>query len=74
MSMPAWMAKYPCESCGTGYGNCSEGWRSNLMCCSGCSHPTLPTRDRWTVDELIEMWAGKDMPTNVRQYIEAARR
>lgn len=76
MSMPEWMAKYPCPSCGVGYGNCREFAQVSLMCCTDCSHPghkaALP--NAWTISELEEMWAGREMPDHVLFKITELRR
>jgi hypothetical protein len=70
--MPAWMAKYPCESCGTGRGACSGLWRANLQCCPTCKHEPLPL-DPWTFEELTEMWEGKEKPPHVIAMMERVR-
>lgn len=70
--MPAWMAKYPCKSCGTGRGNCAEGLSLGLQCCATCEHEPLPA-DPWTLEELTEMWDGKVKPPHVVAAMDRLR-
>ena len=71
-TMPAYMAKYPCKSCGDGYIQCAQGLSFNLKCCCGCDHPgRWETNPPYTKSELLEMWAGKEMPTHIKRQIAA---
>ena len=73
--MPQWMAKYPCQSCGAGYGQCREGALANLQCCKDCAHPEYAAAqpEPWTADELEEMWAGREMPEYVARSVRKLR-
>ena len=73
---PAWMSKYPCENCETGYGLCREGLSAGLQCCKECAHPSyvLARPHQWTADELEEMWSGREMPASIVRELELLRR
>jgi hypothetical protein len=73
--MPQWMAKYPCPSCGAGYGQCRSFAASGLMCCKECSHPDYKAAqpDPWTAEELVEMWKGRDMPEYIAKEVAKLR-
>ena len=73
--MPQWMAKYPCPSCGAGYGQCREFVLANLKCCKDCWHPdhTFAQPHPWTAAELEEMWAGREMPAYVKREVAYLR-
>lgn len=66
---PSWMSKHTCTSCGAGYGICAQGAIHSLMCCAACEHPDRWTADPWTVEDLVEMWAGQEMPEWVKRKV-----
>lgn len=73
--MPQWMAKYPCENCGSGYGQCRSFAPAGLQCCADCQHPghRLAQPHPWTADELEEMWHGREMPVYIADEVRKLR-
>ena len=70
---PAWMSKHPCDGCGAGYGICASGLPHSLKCCKDCKHPTRWVGDPYTSAELVEMWAGREMPAHVKDQLRRLR-
>lgn len=64
---PKWYAKHPCVVCGAGYGECVQ--EPGYKCCKGCEHPSRWIDEPWTVEEVEEMWEGRERPPHVVAWL-----
>lgn len=66
---PSYVGKHPCEGCGAGYVECAQWHEFDAMCCGNCGHPTRWVEDPYTVDEVVEMWEGREKPPHVERWL-----